>query len=47
MEAGRIRMAPGKQAEKDGGKSQFKNDVAIWLSPHAIGGVALPPFSGG
>ena len=33
MGAGRTRMAPGKQAEKDGGKTKLKNVVAIWLSP--------------
>jgi len=32
MGAVRIRLAPGKQAGKDGGRSKFKNDVAIWLS---------------
>ena len=33
MGAGRIRMAPGKQAGKDGGRPQLKNGVAIWLLP--------------
>jgi hypothetical protein len=33
MGAGRIRIAPGKQAGKDGGKPKLKNVLAIWLPP--------------
>src|SRR2546423_1091968 len=33
MGAGQTRMAPGKQAEKAGGRPKLKNVVALWLSP--------------
>jgi hypothetical protein len=46
MGAGRTRMAPGKQAEKDGERSKLKNVVATGFR-YAIGGVPLPAFSGG
>jgi hypothetical protein len=32
MKAGRIRSAPGRQAEKDGRRTKLKNVVTIWLS---------------
>ena len=32
MGAGRIRLAPGKKAEKDGGRTKLKNVVTIWFS---------------
>jgi hypothetical protein len=42
----RTRMAPGQRTGKDGGKG--RSEKTVWLSGFrfAVGGVALPPFSG-
>jgi hypothetical protein len=47
MGTGQTRMAPGQKTGKDGGKD--RSEKPVWLSGfhNAIGGLALPPFSGG